>query len=222
MGEQKQAVWDLPLRLFHWGLVISIIGAFITGKAELMSLHERFALTALGLLIFRFFWGFLGGKTARFSHFLAGPSAAWADVIAIKTRQKTQHFGHTALSGYAVMALLIVPLMLIITGMFSTDDVLFDGPLVHLAPDLVKQATSWHHNLHPVIVGLFVLHMAAMLTYRIRLKINLVTPMIGGTSAKASQALPPLSASRLVLGLALMTACIFLAQLIPLLRPSLF
>ena len=222
MVAHKQHIWDLPVRIFHWGLVISVIGAFITGKAELMSLHERFALTALGLLIFRFFWGFWGGKTARFSHFLASPVAAWSEVVTIKRREKKQHFGHTALSGYAVYALLIVPLLLVITGMFSTDDVLFDGPLAHLAPDMIKQATSWHHNLHPVMVALFILHLAAMLIYRMRLKINLLTPMITGQSLKASQQMPALTASHQVLGLALMAGSIGLAHMIPLLRPSLF
>ena len=34
-------VWDLPLRIFHWGLVIAIIGAVGSAKADVMWLHER-------------------------------------------------------------------------------------------------------------------------------------------------------------------------------------
>ena len=49
-------VWDLPLRIFHWGLVIAIIGAVGSAKADVMWLHERFGLTVMGLVAFRIFW----------------------------------------------------------------------------------------------------------------------------------------------------------------------
>ena len=221
MQTQKH-IWDLPLRVFHWALVISIIGAFVSGKAGVMAVHERFALTVLGLVIFRIIWGFSGGETARFSHFLAGPSAAFKDMMAIIRRRKTEHYGHSALAGYAVIALLVVPLLLVITGLFSSDDVLFDGPLAHLAPDMIQQATRSHHFLHPVIIGLFILHLLAMLTYRLRLKINLVTPMIGGTSVKAAKDMQPLSIHHQMAGLGVMALSILGAHLLPLLRPALF
>jgi len=215
-------VWDLPLRLFHWALVICVIGAFGSGKAGVMAVHERFALTVLGLLLFRIIWGFLGGETARFSHFLASPAAAFSDIKAIIARTKNRHYGHSALSGYAVIALLIVPLLLVISGLFSSDDVLFDGPLAHLAPEMVNQATRWHHYLHPVIVALFLLHLLAMLTYRLRLKINLVRPMITGASVHAAKQMPALSAQRQIAGLGIMALSILATHMLPLLRPALF
>jgi len=53
-------VWDLPLRIFHWGLVIAIIGAVGSAKADVMWLHERFGLTVMGLVAFRVVWGIYG------------------------------------------------------------------------------------------------------------------------------------------------------------------
>jgi nitrate reductase gamma subunit len=69
---QKQAghtqegllVWDLPLRLFHWGLAVAVMTNVVTANIGRMDLHERSGLTVLALVIFRVVWGFLGG-TAR-------------------------------------------------------------------------------------------------------------------------------------------------------------
>ena len=73
-------VWDLPLRIFHWGLVIAIIGAVGSAKADVMWLHERFGLTVMGLVAFRVVWGFVGGYYARFSQFLTPPNIALAGI----------------------------------------------------------------------------------------------------------------------------------------------
>ena len=51
-------VWDLPLRIFHWALVVAVIGAVASSKADVMWLHERFGLSVMGLVAFRLIWGF--------------------------------------------------------------------------------------------------------------------------------------------------------------------
>ena len=68
-------LWDLPTRLFHWLLVIAVVGAIVTVKlgGNWMLWHERFGLMVLGLIVFRVMWGFLGSSYARFSQFLVGP-----------------------------------------------------------------------------------------------------------------------------------------------------
>ncbi|XOT98497.1 hypothetical protein ACMTAU_15835, partial [Alcaligenes pakistanensis] len=41
-------IWDLPTRLFHWLLVISVVGCFVTIKVGglWMDWHVRFGLLA--------------------------------------------------------------------------------------------------------------------------------------------------------------------------------
>ena len=73
-------VWDFPLRLFHWGLLVSIVGAVVSVKAEALWIHERFGLTVLGLIVFRIFWGFLGGHYSLFRQFLATPRMAFYEL----------------------------------------------------------------------------------------------------------------------------------------------
>ena len=60
MQNNRQAVliWDLPTRLFHWALVVCIVGAFVTVKLGglYMDWHIRFGCATLGLLLFRLIW----------------------------------------------------------------------------------------------------------------------------------------------------------------------
>src|SRR6185312_9018596 len=60
-------VWDLPVRLFHWALVILIFTAWLTQEFDRMDLHKLCGYTIMTLLLFRLAWGFVGSETARFS-----------------------------------------------------------------------------------------------------------------------------------------------------------
>ena len=70
-------IWDWPLRLFHWLLVIAVTGAYITGElgGELTDWHGRLGTLTLGLLVFRLVWGFIGPTHARFVNFLPSLSS---------------------------------------------------------------------------------------------------------------------------------------------------
>ena len=44
-------VWDLPTRAFHWLLVVSFFGAYITGDADAYrTAHVLFGYAAAGLV----------------------------------------------------------------------------------------------------------------------------------------------------------------------------
>jgi hypothetical protein len=71
-------VWDLPTRLFHWLLVISVIGLVITGHVggNAMDWHARIGYAVFALLLFRIVWGFIGGHWSQFRSFLYGRAAS--------------------------------------------------------------------------------------------------------------------------------------------------
>lgn len=55
-------VWDVPTRLFHWLLVVSFTGAWLTSESdEWLSPHAFFGYLMLGLIGFRLIWGVAGG-----------------------------------------------------------------------------------------------------------------------------------------------------------------
>ncbi|MGZ8270267.1 MAG: cytochrome b/b6 domain-containing protein, partial [Methylophilus sp.] len=77
MNMNKQVVvWDIPVRIFHWLLVVSFAGAWLSAESEKYQLiHYAFGYTAGALVLFRIIWGFVGTKYARFYDFIKGPKA---------------------------------------------------------------------------------------------------------------------------------------------------
>src|SRR5690606_11819138 len=128
---QRIRVWDLPTRIFHWSLVICVVGAFVTVKAGVlwMDWHMRFGLAALALLCLRVVCGRVGPRYARFSQFLKGPGA-----VLRYFRQAESHLaGHNPLGGWSVMLMLAAFGFQTVSGLFTTDDVLTSGPLTYLS-----------------------------------------------------------------------------------------
>jgi cytochrome b len=74
----RVAVWDLPVRLFHWALAVLVVFSFVTGKlgGNWMQWHVKSGCCILALLLFRLAWGVVGSSSARFAGFVRGPRAA--------------------------------------------------------------------------------------------------------------------------------------------------
>ena len=119
-------VWDLPTRLFHWLLVVSVILSFVTGNIgpNAMEYHKLSGYVILALLIFRLAWGFVGSPTARFSSFVKGPSTVFAHVATLLKREDMPHLGHNPLGGWSIVAMLLVLFVQVATGLFANEDVL--------------------------------------------------------------------------------------------------
>ncbi len=217
-------VWDLPLRLFHWGLAAAVVTNVVTANIGRMELHERSGLTVLALVAFRLLWGFVGGHHARFRNFVRAPRAVMAWLRKPSDTSAPRAAGHSPLAALSVLALLAVTGFMAMTGMFSSDGILFDGPLAHLAPAQSEAATKIHHRAKLVLILLVVLHLVAILVYKFGKKINLTSAMVTGRPSEAPGRITGadgrISHGRLMAGLALMAALQLAAHALPLLRPA--
>jgi len=186
----KVRVWDLPIRLFHWALVAAFAGAWYTGENGPTEWHERFGLAILALLAFRVIWGFVGGETARFTHFVRGPKAAFGYLRDTLAGRHPLHLGHNPLGGWSVLALLAALAVQATMGTFGNDEILYEGPLAHLVSEgMAIRITGWHKLFFNVVLTLAVIHVTAVLAYALLLKTDLVRPMVTGwKSIPAEQA----------------------------------
>ncbi len=185
-------------------------------------MHERSGLAVMALILFRLIWGFIGSQTARFSSFLKSPLSVWYSLRNLILKQTDDLSGHSALGGYATIVLLTICFVMAVSGSFSTDDILYDGPFAHFAPDYINLASSVHHMTEKALIAVIVLHLFALFVYFWRLKKNLVPAMITGRRPKAIGPSGNLPMSHTIFGLLLMIILIAFFQLAPLLRPSLF
>lgn len=175
---QRVRVWDLPLRIFHWLLVILIVAAVVTGKIGGNSIvwHGRIGLAIIGLLAFRIAWGFIGSTHARFASFFPIPSSVLAYL-----RGEWRGLGHNPLGALSVLGLLALIAIQVGTGLLSNDDIAFQG---YLASLIGKETSDWLTGLHKLaingLLALIALHLAAVAFHVHVKKDNLVKPMITG------------------------------------------
>lgn len=177
-------VWDLPLRLFHWLLALCVTGALVTVSlgGNWMVWHERFGLSVLGLLTFRLVWGLVGGTYARFGNFFPTPSR-----VSQYLRGQWQELGHNPLGAFSVFAMLGLFAFQALTGLFSSDDVAFYGPLTRLVDsDVISLLSGWHRSTEELIYVVIGLHILAIVVYRLRGK-KLVGAMLHGRKTLTQQ-----------------------------------
>ena len=182
-GEISVKVWDVPVRLFHWLLVLLFAFMLFTGwtKGDWMEWHMRSGYAILALVFFRILWGFAGSSHARFSSFLAGPSACIAFLRKLLARAPAHSAGHNPLGGWMVVALLLALLFQVGTGLFANDDVLIEGPLFNLvSKSLSDQLTSWHYWNVNLLLALVAAHVIAVLYHAGFMKENLIGAMFTG------------------------------------------
>ena len=182
-GEAYVKVWDAPVRLFHWLLVLLFAFMFLSGKlkGDWMEWHMRSGYAILALVLFRIMWGFAGSTYARFSNFLAGPSAGIAFVRKLLARAPAHSAGHNPLGGWMVLVLLLALLFQVGTGLFANDDILIEGPLAPLVSKAVSnQLTSWHYWNTNVLLALVAAHVLAVLYHAVVMKENLIGAMFTG------------------------------------------
>jgi cytochrome b len=188
-------VWDAPVRLFHWLLVALITVSVSTGYigGNWMRWHVWSGCAILGLLIFRLLWGFAGSTTARFAHFVRGPSAALGYARGLLGRTPSHTPGHNPLGGWMVVALLLSAALQAGTGLFSNDDIATEGPLYDKVSKATSDTISAVHQANAVVLlTLIGLHVAAVLFYLWYKRENLLRPMITGRKQIAAQPLPVL------------------------------
>jgi cytochrome b len=174
-------VWDLPVRIVHWLLAALVISSFWTGGSAGEGIHPYFGFAILALVLFRIIWGFVGSETARFSSFVRGPGHTLAYGRGLFRREAEFHMGHNPLGGVVILAMLGLLLVQGTLGLFTNDEILFQGPLANLvSEDLQIRLTSLHRRLGTFLMVLVALHVAASVFYLLWKRTNLVTPMLTG------------------------------------------
>ena len=156
---RKVLVWDAPVRLFHWLMVLSFSGAYLTAESERWRLvHVTLGYTMAGLLAFRVVWGLLGTRHARFASFVRGPAAVMRYLRGLVNGHPEHHVGHNPAGAVAIVALLGLTGVVTAAGWATYNDLggewlgaLHEGAAntmlavigVHLAGVLIS---SWMHH----------------------------------------------------------------------------
>ena len=162
LNSKKIMVWDFSLRIFHFALILLVMGSFFTAKADLLFVHEYFGLCLLGLIFFRIIWGFVGTYYSRFESFNFSLEKALTQF----SKNYKSSSVRTPLGSYSTLVFLIVILVLTVSGLFSSDDILYDGPLTFLMPKYINFWTLIHNIFHYFLYFLIFSHLIAICYYQ--------------------------------------------------------
>ena len=219
---ERRLVWDLPLRAFHWLLVLGILGLFLTAKADAdwlswltgrfdvmwMPWHFRCGYFVIGLLLFRVIWGFVGPKHARFGHFLPGPKAFLAYLATVAKRDSKPSIGHNPMGAVMVVVMLLMVAAQAASGLFTSDDITWAGPFFpSVSTKLSSLAGMVHHRNFAILQWVIGLHILAIVFYKLYKRQPLVSAMIHGRkSAEVVPAEQQIASSRLALAVVVAVA----------------
>jgi cytochrome b len=168
-GAARILVWDLPVRVFHWLIVLCFAGAYLTAELERWRLvHVTLGYTLAGLVAFRLVWGVIGTRHARFSSFVRGPRAIAAYLGSMLRGRTAHHVGHNPAGALAIVALLGLALAVTASGWANYQEL--GG----------KRLEGLHEAAANLMLGVVLLHVAGVLLASWMHRDNLVGAMITG------------------------------------------
>jgi len=162
-------VWDAPVRVFHWLMVLSFAGAYLSAESERWRLvHVTLGYTMAGLVAFRILWGLFGTRHARFANFVRGPAQVLRYVRSLLQGRAEHHTGHNPAGALAIVALLVLALMVAASGWASYNE---------LGGKWLEEAHEVAANLMLAVVGV---HIAGVLLGSWLHHENLIGAMFSG------------------------------------------
>lgn len=170
---EKRVVWDRFVRGFHWALVSCMaLNLWVLEEGE--SWHTWVGYAAVGLVLARLVWGFVGSRHARFSDFFPTPARLKLHVQALRAGRPDRHWGHNPLGAVMMLALVALVLALGLTGWMQSLDAFWgEGWLMDL-----------HEQLAETLMVLAGLHAAAALLLGRLERTRLVKAMVTGVKER--------------------------------------
>lgn len=157
-------VWQYPIRLFHWGMVLSIAvlaftgyyihDPFIVGQVNypfmmgwFRFVHEAFGMLFIALFVLRFFLFFVGNRWIRWNQYLPLHAAQFKEMLevskfyAFMRPTPISKIGHNAMAAFSYLGIYTMAVVEIITGLVMYDwlrPTALLHPLVGWIPRLVS------------------------------------------------------------------------------------
>ena len=179
--------WDPLIRVFHWSLVFFFLLAFIT-EDDWLNLHVQAGYAVTLLIAFRLFWGLVGTRNARFSHFVKAPKFVLEHLRGMLTFKASHYLGHNPVAAVMVILLLASIALVAFSGlvMIASEG---QGPLA--ATLFSTWNGEWMEEIHEFLANftllLVVAHVTGVLFSSFLERENLVKAMWTGRKKLRSQ-----------------------------------
>ena len=183
-------VWDPIVRAFHWLLAAAVLIAWFTD--EPLWMHTWLGYLAGALVLLRIVWGFVGTENARFVNFVRGPRLIFDYLAGLVRLSSERYLGHSPAGGAMIIALLIMILATVGTGMANLAADRGEGPLSGVIAKVDRPARvpgqrrpqllikEVHETIANITLALVALHVLGVALASFAHRENLVSAMITG------------------------------------------
>ena len=179
-------VWSKKVRIFHSLLILSIVVAFVLEDKK--EIHEIAGYTALLLVLFRIFYGFVTkNRYEKLSSLFFPPSEIWAFVKSVMKLAEKRYLGHNPLAGLVMFAMLVTIATMAITGGVGYAMKEEEGILaLFVTPnfELGKEVLDIHEILSKILLGLIGMHLMGVVVSSILTKENYIRAIFGDGKKK--------------------------------------
>ena len=199
MSVKKKLIWDIPTRLFHWAIVIALCYSWYSMEIEEdLDHHFLSGFIALGLIVFRLIWGLIGSRYSRFGSIVYRPSEIVAYAKTFFSRDGGKYAGHNPMGGLSVLVLLLLILIQAGTGMFADDEYYYFAPFnKFVSAGTASVITQFHGTNAKFILGFALLHIVAIIFYRLYKREKLAMAIITGSKPDKHDRFESIPGSRL-------------------------
>lgn len=189
-NSEQVKVWDIPVRMFHWLLVMGFGLAYMTAEFHFVDIHVWIGYFLIGLLAFRFVWGVKGGQYARFKSFIFSWEETMAYIRSLRGGQPVHYYGHNPAGALMVFGLLALLAAIFTSGLVTLAVIDYDGPLLFLANAVSDETSYFFRHAHDFFVDvallLIPLHLLGVVAGSIQHKENLARSMVTGMKKVAN------------------------------------
>lgn len=190
INKEQVKVWDLPVRLFHWCLVLGFVLAYLSAEIHILDVHVWLGYALIGLLVFRLFWGFAGNPYARFKSFIFTPQETLKYVSSLRSGHPIRYYGHNPAGALMVFGLLAILLAIMVSGLVTLAVIDYEGPLLFLANSVSDDTGYFFRHAHDFFVDMALLmiplHLLGVVAGSLQHKENLVWSLITGMKKVAA------------------------------------
>lgn len=166
----KILVWELPVRLFHWGLAASVmVNYFVLDSGG--KNHRYLGYFACTLIAFRILWGLCWGNTySRFKSFWPTPLSLKNYLADLFKGRAPRSLTHNPLASLMMIFMCLLVLALGLSGYLMRTDYFWGEEWLEVTHEYIG---------HTLIISSF-LHVVASIIESFKHKENLIGAMIHG------------------------------------------
>jgi cytochrome b len=203
----RARVWDIPVRIFHWGLAGCFIVGWLTLDNRYLDIHVFSGYLMAGLVSFRVLWGIIGSPYARFHDFAFTWGAVKEYLKGITLRSPPRFLGHNPAGSWAIYAMLGLGLLIVISGLLALGGEERHGPLAGwINYPLGSLAHATHEVFAWLMMGLVLLHLLGVAIESYLHRENLIAAMLTGhkSASAGSESAPSHWLLGVIMGMAML------------------